>query len=90
MTLGVLPYIIATHELVVPRSIPITGPVFLVEKLVNKNLLKVFLNIIILINNYYKVKGYRNLAIHIIILIIYQVTKYNYLEFLIFNKFNKI
>jgi hypothetical protein len=26
ITLGVLPYIIATQELVVPRSIPIIGP----------------------------------------------------------------
>ncbi|MCL4114171.1 UNVERIFIED_CONTAM: hypothetical protein GTU68_064533 [Idotea baltica] len=29
MTLAVLPYIIATQEFVVPRSIPMTEPVFL-------------------------------------------------------------
>ena len=32
MTLGVLPYMTATQELVVPRSIPMTTPVFLEEK----------------------------------------------------------
>ena len=31
MTLGVLPYMTATQELVVPRSIPMTTPVFLEE-----------------------------------------------------------
>jgi hypothetical protein len=32
MTLGVLPSIKATHELVVPRSIPMIAPVLAVEK----------------------------------------------------------
>jgi hypothetical protein len=43
ITLGVLPYITATQELVVPRSIPITTPVFLVEKLANKEFLSTVL-----------------------------------------------
>lgn len=45
ITLGVLPYIIATQELVVPRSIPMTGPVFLEEKPATR----VFLRIVLII-----------------------------------------
>jgi hypothetical protein len=44
-TLGVLPYIIATQELVVPRSIPMTSP-FLVEKALRRVLLKIVLIIL--------------------------------------------
>jgi len=47
ITLGVLPYITATQELVVPRSIPITTPVFLVEKLANKEFLSTVLIILL-------------------------------------------
>jgi predicted neutral ceramidase superfamily lipid hydrolase len=43
MTLGVLPSMIATQELVVPRSIPMTAPVFFEEKLANKLFLKTVL-----------------------------------------------
>jgi hypothetical protein len=47
MTLGVLPYITATHEFVVPRSIPITAPVFLDEKEAKTGFLKRVLIILI-------------------------------------------
>lgn len=44
ITLGVLPSINATQELVVPRSIPITSPVFLVaKKLCSREFLKTVL-----------------------------------------------
>ena len=43
ITFGVLPYITATHELVVPRSIPMTAPVFLEEKPATNEFLKTVL-----------------------------------------------
>jgi hypothetical protein len=45
ITFGTLPSIMATHELVVPRSIPMTTPVFFEEKLANKE----FLNMVLII-----------------------------------------
>jgi hypothetical protein len=43
MTLGVLPSISATQELVVPRSIPIIVSPFLVEKVLKRVFLKIVL-----------------------------------------------
>lgn len=40
MTLALLPYMIATQEFVVPKSIPTTFPVFLEAKLLSKVFLK--------------------------------------------------
>lgn len=47
MTLGVLPYITATQEFVVPRSIPITAPVFFDENEAKAGFLKRVLIILI-------------------------------------------
>ena len=43
ITLGVLPYITATQEFVVPKSIPMTVPVFLEENLARTELFKIVL-----------------------------------------------
>jgi hypothetical protein len=53
MTLGVCPYMSATHELVVPRSIPMMVSPFLVEKEGTRKFLKMVLIICLLIKKIY-------------------------------------
>lgn len=53
MTLGVCPSMSATHELVVPRSIPMMVSPFLVEKEEARQFLKMVLIICLLIKKIY-------------------------------------
>lgn len=58
MTLGVLPSISATQELVVPRSIPIIVSPFLVEKVLKRVFLKIVLIMLSVKSWYYKIYIY--------------------------------
>ena len=58
MTLGVLPSISATQELVVPRSIPIIVSRFLVEQVLKRVFLKIVLIMLSVKSWYYKIYIY--------------------------------